>query len=248
MVFIPENELEKALVRAVKEPHSAPNFYRLLLASDLLVLGSVEGREGAAEPFSLAPGCNVKLVTGTKGNSKYLPVFSSLARMQEYVRQESKYLSLNGRALLDLTRGAPVILNPASEYGKELTPDEVRQLLDGIGAPARAIPGQAVYPALLVEVLSGFFATRSEIENAWIIQVAPASQEGQPQAHPLIGIETSSPGSWPSLMQALEAAAQANVPGLMFDVQRVDRFQPSGMAGALLQSEPFYRRRNSILN
>ena len=43
MLFIPENELEKALVRAVKEPQSAPAFYRLLLSSDLLVLGTVEG-------------------------------------------------------------------------------------------------------------------------------------------------------------------------------------------------------------
>jgi hypothetical protein len=241
MLFIPENELEKALVRAVKEPATAPHFYRLLLTSDLLVLGSIEGHESATAAFSAAPGSNVRLVTGSKGDSQYLPVFSSLARMQDYVKQESRYLSVNGRALLDLTRGAPVILNPASEYGKELTPEQVRQLLDG----SRQIPSVTgdvpVYPVTLVEMLAALFATRAEVEAAWMIQISHA---GSPQElHPLIGIETAGQNQWPSLMQAIEAAAQKFLPGLAFDVQRIDRTNPAGMTGALLQNEPFYRRR-----
>jgi hypothetical protein len=240
MLFIPENDLEKALVRAVKEPATAPLFYRLLLASDLLVLGTVEGQEDATRAFSLAPGGKISLVPGTtKDGVQYLPVFSSLARMQDYVKQESKYLSVNGRALLDLTRGAPVILNPASEYGKELAPDQVRQLLDGLGS-SHTIAGEAAYPMALVEMLAGLFATRPEVEIAWMIQVVEAANPEQP--HPLVGIETASPAQWPSLMQAIEAAAQANHPGLAFDVQRIDRFNPGGMTGALLQAEPFYRR------
>src|SRR3954465_5364160 len=124
MPFVPENELERALVRAVEDPAAAPDFYRLLLSSELLVLGSVEGHESATDAFSVAPGSNVKLVTGLKDGGQYLPLFSSLARMQDYVKEESKFLRVNGRALLDLTRGAPIVLNPASEYGKELTSDQ----------------------------------------------------------------------------------------------------------------------------
>src|SRR5436190_13761416 len=167
MLFIAENELEKALVEAVKSPSSAPNFYRLLLESDLLVMGTAEGREEAQEQFSLAPGSNLKLVTGLKDGSPYLPVFSSLARMQEFVTQESKYLSVNGRALLELTRGGPIILNPASQYGKELSLQEVQQLLDG---PASPHTGTAEYPVALVEALAQLFATRLEIATAWMIQ------------------------------------------------------------------------------
>ena len=122
MPFISENELERALVEAVKSPASAPDFYRLLLESDLLVLGTVDGQEDANDKFTLAPGGKINLVTGVKNGGTFLPVFSSLPRMQEYVKRESKYLRVNGRALFDLTRGAPVTLNPASEYGKELTP------------------------------------------------------------------------------------------------------------------------------
>ena len=132
MLFIPENELEKALVRAAKDPGAAPDFYRLLLSSELLVLGSVEGHETDTSAFNVAPGSKISLVTGSRNGSQYLPIFSSLARMQDYVKQESKYLSINGRDLLDFTRGAPVILNPASEYGKELTADNMKAALDGI--------------------------------------------------------------------------------------------------------------------
>ena len=66
MLFIPENELEQALVKAVKNPAAAPDFYRLLLESDLLVMGTAEGQEDATEVFTLAPGSNLNLVTGLK--------------------------------------------------------------------------------------------------------------------------------------------------------------------------------------
>jgi hypothetical protein len=240
MLFIPENELEKALVRAVKEPHTALDFYRLLLASDLLVLGTVEGQEAATAAFSLAPGGRINLVPGTRNGGQYLPVFSSLARMQDYVKQESKYLSVNGRALLDLTRGAPIVLNPASEYGKELNPEEVRQLLDGI-APIRALEGEAAtVPLALLDMLAALFVTRPEVEAAWMIHVGPADRTQAP--HPLIGIETADQNAWPLLLQAIEATAQMQLPGVTFDLQRVDRLNPAGMTGALLQVDPFYQR------
>jgi hypothetical protein len=162
--------------------------------------------------------------------------------MQDYVKEDSKYLSVNGRALLDLTRGAPVTLNPASEYGKELSPSEIQQLLDGRGA-ARTIVGEAVYPVALVEALTGLFADRPDIATAWMIQVTFADRAQEP--HPLVGIETRSATQdhWQPLVQAIEAAAEKSVPGLVFDVQRVDRSNPVGLTGALLQVAPFYQRR-----
>lgn len=246
MLFIAENELEKALVAAVKTPSSAPEFYRLLLESDLLVMGAAEGREEAQEQFSLEPGTNLKLVTGLKDGAQYLPIFSSLARMQEFVQQETKYLSINGRALLELTRGGPIILNPASQYGKELSPLEVHQLLGGPTAPSEKhiITGEAPYPMPLVQALTSVFAARPDIETAWMIQVTFADRADQP--HPLVGIETA--GDWPSLVQAIQAAAEAHVPDTLFDIQRVDRRNPAGMTGALIQAAPFYVRGASTLN
>ncbi|MEO8301954.1 MAG: enhanced serine sensitivity protein SseB C-terminal domain-containing protein [Rhizomicrobium sp.] len=244
MLFIAENELEKALVEAVKAPSSAPEFYRLLLETNLLVMGTVEGQEEAQQEFSLSPGGRLSLVTALKDGSQYLPVFSSLARMQEFVKQESKYLSIKGRALLELTLGGPLILNPASQYGKELSPQEVQQLLSGPAphSDARVIAGEADYPMPLVQALMSVFATRPDIETAWMIQVTFADRAKQP--HPLVGIELDAKlgSDWSSLLQAIQAAAETHVPDMLFDIQRVDRRNPAGMTSALTQAAPFYVR------
>jgi len=245
MLFIPENELERALVRAVKEPAAGPDFYRLLLESRLLVLGTAEGQEGATEEFSLAPGSRLNLVTGLKDGHQYLPVFSSVARMQDFVKQESKYLSIRGRDLLDLTRGAPVILNPASEYGKELTAEQVGQLLGP--SQLRNVVSDTPYPAPLVEALTRVFVAHPDVDAAWMIQV---TADGQNQnLHPLVGVETDNAAGFRALVEAIQQEAEASVPEMLFDVQRIDRRNPSGLTEALLQVPPFYiRGRSQKLN
>ncbi|HEY0267565.1 MAG TPA: enhanced serine sensitivity protein SseB C-terminal domain-containing protein, partial [Rhizomicrobium sp.] len=71
-----------------------------------------------------------------------------------------------------------------------------------------------------------------------MIQVTFADRARAP--HPLVGIETL--GDWPPLLQAIEAAAEACVPGMVFDVQRVVRTSPTGLTEALLNVPPFYER------
>jgi len=143
LAFISENELEKALVKAVKSPHQAPEFYRLLLACDLLVLGTVQGQENASEKFTLLPGGKFKPSHRIEGWRPVPAGFSSLLRMQEYLKQESKFLSINGRALLDMTRGAPVTLNPASEYGKEFRRRRFRNCWTARRPAAKSAPSSA---------------------------------------------------------------------------------------------------------
>ena len=237
MPFISENKLEEALVRAVKSPATAPDFYRLLLESELLVLGTAVGQEDAGSSFSLEPGGELQLVTGENRGEKFLPVFSSLARMQEYVKEESKFLSINGRALFDLTRGAPVVLNPSSEYGREFTPQEIEQLLNPAMPQAQVAlsTSDAFYPMPLVHALTAVFERHPEVQTAWMIRIGIGED-----IQPLVGIETS--GDMAALVAEIESEVGQSAPGIVFDVQRVDRARPSGMAGALLQAQPFYQR------
>ena len=239
MIFIPENELERALVEAVKNPAAAPDFYRLLLESDLLVMGTAQGQEGATHAFTLAPGHNLNLVTGLKDGVRYLPVFSSVPRMQDYVKQECKYLSIKGRALLDLVRGAPVTLNPASEYGKELTAEQVGQLL-GPSRPQRTRVSDAGYPMPLVEALARVFAANPLVEAARMIQVTFADRAQEP--HPLVGIEANPGIDFRALVDAIQREAEHAAPGTVFDVHRIDRAAPNSVTQTLLQAEPFYVR------
>ena len=88
-----------------------------------------------------------------------------------------------------MTRGAPVILNPASEYGKELSPQQVQQLLDG---PARSDPasfvGEAEYPHGAGRSPDRRCSPPARCAAAWMIQVTFADRGSEP--HPLVGIET----------------------------------------------------------
>ncbi len=84
MPFISEKRTGKRAGQGgAKSPASAPDFYRLLLESDLLVLGTAQGWEEAVEQFTMAPGGKFNLVTGRTDGAAFLPVFSSLLRMQE---------------------------------------------------------------------------------------------------------------------------------------------------------------------
>lgn len=247
MPFISENELERALVKAVKIPASAPDFYRLLLECDLLVMGTAEGREEATEQFSLGPGGKLNLVTGSKNGATFLPVFSSLLRMQKYVKRETKFLRINGRVLLELTRGAPVTLNPASEFGKEFTSQQIAQILGP--SVSRAKPGmnigEAEYPMQLVKALKEFFTTRPEIWTAWMVQVKFADRDAP---HPMVGVETDSEaeGDWRSLVNAVQEATRKSLTAdMVFDIQRIDRSRPTSMSDVLLEVPPFYRRRSA---
>lgn len=238
MPFISENRLEEALVQAVKNPGAAADFYRLLLETDLLVLGTVEGQETATSQFSLEPGGQLALVTGERNGERFLPVFSSLPRMQTYVKEESRYLTVNGRALLDLTRGAPVVLNPGSDYGRELTPEQIAQLLDSGEPPVTTAMNEAEYPVALANALIAVFEKDLGVQTAWIINIAPAVPGAE--SHPLVGIETT--GDMAALAAEIERVAQEKAPGLVFDLQRVDRARPAHMANALLATQPFYQR------
>lgn len=252
MRFKPENKLEEALVKAVKDSGTAADFARLLLDSDLLVLGTVAGHEDDREKFALAPGGQLKLVPGEKNGEKYLPVFSSLTRMQAYVSDEAKYLAIKGRDLLEVTRGAPVTLNPGSNYGKEFSAEEVGQLLawdqgrESKMSEPKIMIGEVDFPMDLVNAATALFQQRPDIANAWMIRVTFADRAREP--HPLIGVEFDSEaaGGLATLMPQIERMAEAAVPGMVFDVQQVDRNRQSGMSDALLQVPPFYTRGQTL--
>ena len=242
-LFIAENRLEEVLVRAVKNPATLHEFYHLLLDSDVLVMGTVSATQGSGSTFSAGPGSQFQLETGEKDGARFLPVFTSLARMQAFAKKECRYVAMKGRALFELTRGAPVAVNPASEYGREFTAAEISQLLEP-GLP-RAVPLDS-YPEIelplpLADALCDLFDARGDVSMAWMIQINPDSGP-----MPVVGVETTA--SMASLMPDIEKMAQKRVPGLVFDVQQVDRNRPVAFTEVLLKAKPFYPRTPRVLN
>jgi hypothetical protein len=130
MSFEPENPLEEALMRANRNPMSRREFHRLLLESDLIVIGRIEGREDSPAPTPLMPGEKLQVASFQENGRRYVPVFTSMTRLQAYLEKTAGYVTLNGRTLLEATRGATLLINLRAEFGRELTPEEIDALLD----------------------------------------------------------------------------------------------------------------------
>jgi SseB protein C-terminal domain/SseB protein N-terminal domain len=253
MAFVPENALESALMHAAKDAAARPEFYRLLLESDLLVLGRVARATPGTDGPTVLPGDSLQIVSAEINGRTSHPVFSSTTRLQTYIREQQNFLTLKGRALFEATPGASFVLNPGSDYGKELPPTEIMRLLDPKAtAPERVtlqkatsvrIGQPAVYPHALVDALKEAFAARDDVVAAYLIQIA---YEGQP-SHPLIGIETTS--AWDAFSMAVGQIAAASAPGLVFDLAPIDRSGPQAtLNSALLETTPFYQRKTSLWN
>lgn len=125
----PENELEMCLIRASSELSAQKEFYQKLLWNQLIVLTA--GHETSSEGIqTLEKDTTVQFVTFEGGQ---IPVFTSTNRIFDkgVIKEEVPYMSLKGQDLFGVAKGATFILNPYSDYGKELIPEEIENLLNG---------------------------------------------------------------------------------------------------------------------
>ncbi len=125
----PENELEQSLKQAASNISAQKDFYQKLLWNQLYVLTSEQSvsEEGI---HTLEKDTTVQFVTFEEGQ---IPVFTSTNRIFDkgIIKEEVPYLSLKGQDLFGVAKGATFILNPYSNYGKELIPEEIENLMDG---------------------------------------------------------------------------------------------------------------------
>jgi hypothetical protein len=239
VTFEPENALEKTLQRAMREPEARPEFYRLLLESELFVIGQIappEGGEATAQT-----GGRLMIATLPFEGRDYHPVFTALSRLKTFVPDDDvAHLAIAGRTLFEASRGANFLLNPASEIGKELRAEEIASVL---GSPANQqmrvqMRPPTTYPTALVAGLKDLFARSPEVIAAYLMEIAIEGQNEPP--HPMIGVETE--GDWQGLSQAMGEVLKATPLETIVDLLPIDRAAPTGLMQALLQSPPFYAR------
>ncbi|MBS1635152.1 MAG: SseB family protein [Bacteroidetes bacterium] len=125
----PENELEQVLMQAASDVSAQKTFYQKLLWNELFVL--TNGEQGLDEGIqTLKEDLTLQFITFENGQ---VPVFTSTNRIFDngVIKEQVSYLSLKGQDLFGIIKGASFILNPYSEYRKELIPIEIESLLNG---------------------------------------------------------------------------------------------------------------------
>jgi hypothetical protein len=244
-----DNVLELALMLAASEPAHRPEFFRLLLESTVFVLGSSDHLDQG--PVTLKANTQVQIQNWVKPDgSSVIPFFSSLRALQLAIQSDEPYIALPARTFFEITRGAELILNPRSEYGKEFTPAEVEALLaEGVSRLAtpmvvekdtQVLLGQpSNYPTAMVTSLTTLLAKHSNVKAAYLALMHNPSMDEKP--HLIVGIEAE--GDFENVIREAGTVAADTAPnGEPVDLTRVIRGE-SGLAQYFLEEvKPFYER------
>jgi len=233
MAFDPINDLERSLVKAATDPAHRPQFYRDFVGADIFVVQ--RGPAPVAEEHrALSKGETLELITCEHEGKTVLPIFSSLPRLQVFIKKEACYLAMKASDFLQVTQGTTLMLNPGSDYGKEFTAKEVASILDGsLWKPSERwvvqkkttvhIGQPASYPSELVTALSRYFQKTRQVKRAYLAHYF--NPERDEKAHTLIAIEVS--GDWDQV--AAGAGIVAN--GVLVPDPPVDFTPITGEAG-----------------
>ncbi len=226
MAFTPENDLESAMLQAAANPSAQTDFYRLLLSSELVVLGT------------MADAITLETVQGPAG--EFHPVFTSPARVEALKVGPLPQFTIQGRRLFEIAAGAEFVINPGSAPDRILKADEIDWCLKTFPPDGEIVVMQPKeYPATLVKGLSVLFSSRAAIEAAHLAFVARTGIDTEP--HPMIGLEAD--GDVPRLAQEIFEAAAAIMPGAAVEVVYLDPRSPlDPLQQYLLSVPPFYRR------
>jgi hypothetical protein len=244
-----QNALELALAKAATEPAQRPEFYRLLIDSQVFVLGHTEG--GGEGVKDIAAGESLSIQNWRKNDgTPVIPFFASLEALRRAIKEEQSYLALPARSLFEVTQGATLVLNPASEHAKEFVPDEIAALLTtGINQVAQprvvekatqVLLGQpATYPDAMVSALSKLLAKHSSVKAAYLCLMHDPSHQQKPGL--VVGLEGAE-GIERAIQEAGSVAADTAPEGQPVDFVRVVRGE-GGLSGYFIESvKPFYDR------
>jgi hypothetical protein len=251
LIFVPQNELEHALLAAATDPSARPHFYEVLARADLLVIDDSPGPALPEGPLVLETGRPLQVRQIELEGVLHTPVFSSSLRISAFVNRQVRTLAMNAKALFEITAGDHLVLNPASDYGKQFTPEETAQVVDGsIFSPRNRIVvpearqvllGQpANYPTHVTNPLAAFFKTRKSVRAAYLAHVLDPKSGDAP--HTMIGVDVDDGADYDQLMgQAATVLGGVAQKDEVIDFIRITR---DGISDYMTkETKPFYKRK-----
>lgn len=231
-MFEPENDIERLLMRASADPAERPAFARALMDAQIVLVLVPDG------PITSGPDGNAVIPEGTKmtlpsaarGEERLIPFFTARSRAQAWYRNDHVAVPERVRDLFARYPGAPFVLNPGSDYGKDFTPGEVARMLAGdfdLSGP-QAVTTQAPQqvmlahpseiPTVLIEALACELAAVKSVRGAWLML---AMRGGESEQSWMLGIDHG--GAWQDVRDAIGRALVGDIlGGRMFDAMPLD--------------------------
>lgn len=249
MGFVPENELERSLMRAAADPAHRPQFYRDLVRSQIFLVSDRPLPAAMTGSVTLSEATELQIRNIEHEGVAYVPIFSSVLRLRMTITEDVTSIGTNAGEFLKITRGSALWLNPGSDYGKVITAEEAASIVDGtIWQPAErhVIPsGSQIQigpptgaPEELVGALERFFKTKMEVRRAWLADI---QEHRETSPHLVIGLEVT--GSFDAIAAEVGiVVGQLEIPRQPFDLVQVTG--KGALDSCFLNRlRPFYRRR-----
>jgi hypothetical protein len=240
MAFEPENSLERVLLRAVHEPEARPEFYRLLMSSDLCIGGSIDGAAGD-QPARPVQGSQIHLSIVERNGRHLHPIFTAPSRARVF-SPDAPYFQALGRDLFLRTMGATFVLNPGSNFGKELIPDEIQYWLDQLVGQRieteakRTIQSASQQPQTLLKALGVLFHYR----HVACARLAEIHRDGH---EPRLLLAVEGELDWRRLSDEIATVIDAIAPQTKVEVVNIDpQTDRDQHIRQLLSITPFYAR------
>jgi len=244
-----ENKLKHALACAADDPASRPDFFRILLNSEIYVIGHsdvpIEGHAVLSVGSKLAI-----MAWERKDGTSITPFFTSLETLRASLEEDAKFLVMSARNFFEIVKGRRLVLNPSSGYSKEFSPSEVEALLStGVNhVPTERIIQEATqvslgqpanYPAKMVAALKAFLPRHPNIHAVHLCLMEEPGANTKPSL--VVGFK----GSGDIKLTMKEAGTMAigtAPPGTPVDFVEIVEGEP-GLGAYLLSVDAFYRRK-----
>ncbi len=249
MPFDPVNPLESSLMKAAAEPAHRPQFYRDFTQSDIYI--PQPGTDPSELPGEIPIEPGVQLRYGFVGieNVQYIPIFTSLPRLQTWISTPVRYFRVNALEFIRWTNAAPLALNLGSQFGKTITAAEAASILDGtiwepqgaykVERDTKVLLGQpAEYPTALVERLTRYFQTKPQVTRAWFCLMGTAGPPAE--SHTLVGVQVR--GDYNAILSEMSIVLNdVAVPNPPVDMMPVTGDGGGGLEDYLVkETKPFY--------
>lgn len=197
--------LEDLLKKAADDASYRVEFLKKMLEEDLVII--TDSKNVTNGTVRLEKDMKVGVFSFADGR---VPVFTSTDRIFDkgVIKKQVNYIKAQSKDIFGFLKGAKLILNPYSDYGKEFLPDEIERLLDGSYFTGKAreivveketmvkIGQPAVYPDALVKALIRIFAAGPSINAAYLGWIHDESSDVPP--HCIIAISIN--GDWKKLV------------------------------------------------
>lgn len=233
-----DRQIDELLVAAHEQSSQRAAFYRDLVDRTVWVLGQSKEDSGKKAKW--------QFFFYEQDGRRLIPFFSSEDRMRRTNTQNLPQMTLTGRRFLEaVPPGVSAVLNPDSPIGKELSPDEIRNILSGRlldrPEPWTLEDGQALhiqvpdpFPDRLVDRLSLCFRSNPTVTRAFLAR-ARDLEAGQPP-HWVVGVELDTVSS-SSLAQVAQEAGLA-IRSVLRNGEYADFVQVGGESSSIKPTPP----------